>query len=790
MTPQSYSIDSHAKSSDLAGKILAGNTPPEIAAAIAAVEAHLNSHFPEQNRHFFSVSFPALICKFFGFNDDSSGAQKLAGGWIDTASSSDDPDLAGKIFNFLSPNGTLMNLITAVDRLSLVKYVFPVERLPEWVRFMLSSERECRILSDICPLFKGRIKEDEIKGNFQVQLNVFEYFMFWFAYYPVCRGKSENLGTVSIRSSRKFSLENWTCSIPVLASSSKRNPEKKSECNLYLRLLYAYLRSFVPRDDLNSHQPYRISLLHYSTSYDDSALLRAEFLVNTLVHFWLVDNDFSPLAVNVCKSLGLSFPFRTVLGEGPPASGLGTAVKLFVKYLNFSSLVITEGPNQVEIGGNSVYKKFGSGNFVKTRDVASVLPNLPSGGSWNSYIQRPLYRFILRTFLFCPVESSMKNISEVFSIWTSYIQPWRLSKEEFIELDAMVDGSKKGEGRQSDQSNQQYSAIWEGYVLSNYMFYSSMVMHFIGFAHKFLHADAETIVKMVSKVMDILTSSRELLELIKNVDTVYHSKNAVSGKSMLSSFTKFVPQIREQLQDWEDGLGETDADGSFLHENWNRDLRLFSDGEDGGPQLLQLFILRAETELPTISGENLANNLQCLASLKSRGRVLFGDNVVKQPPLSPGAKPHYQSRDELFKPRKMGNGSTSSIKYKGDWIRRPITDDEVAWLARLLIELSNWLNKTLGLHQVHNSQDANSTFSFVEVPSDVVMVEYGVPESIKAVLSSMASWLLTLRLAIAKIMVRHGLKVNLRVFASKKFVMVVFMFILFNMLRRAFRSIC
>lgn len=785
MTPHSYSIDSQAKSSDLAGKILSANAPPEIATAIAAVEAHLNSHFPEQNRHFFSIAFPALICKFFGF-DDSSAAQKP--GWIDTVSSSNDSELAGKVFGLLSPNGTLMNLIMAVDRLSLVKYVFPVERLPEWVRFMLSSERDCRVLVDICPLFKGRIKEDEIKCNFQVQLNVFEYFMFWFAYYPVCRGKSENLGTVSIRRSRKFSLENWASSFPVLASSSKRNPEQKNECNLYLRLLYAYLRSFVPMDDLNVHQPYRISLLHYSTSYDDSALLRAEFLVNTLVHYWLVDNDFSPLSVNVCKSFGVSFPFRSVLGEMPPASGLGKAVQLFVKYVNFSSLVATEGSSQVETGGNSVYKKFDSG--VKSRDIASVLPNLPSGGSWNSYIQRPLYRFILRTFLFCPVESSMKNISEVFSIWTSYIQPWRLSKEELAELDAMMDDSKKSQGKGSDQSNQrQYSPIWEGYVLSNYLFYSSMVMHFIGFAHKFLHADPETIVNMVSKVTDILTASRGMLELIKNVNSVFHSKSAGSGKLSLNSLSKFVPQIREQLLDWEDGLGETDADGSFLHENWNGDLRLFSDGEDGGPQLLQLFILRAEAELPAVSGDNLANNLQCLASLKSRVRILFGDNVVKQPPVSPGVKPHQQSRDELFKPRRMGSGSPTNTKYKGDWMKRPITDDEVAWLAKLLIQLSTWLNKTLGLDQAEDTQHDNTTCSYVEVPGDV-MIEYGMPESLKAVILSLASWFLTLRLAIARLMVRHGLKVNLRVFASKKFVMVVLVCILFSMLRRAFRSLC
>lgn len=41
-------------------------------------------------------------------------------------------------------------------------------------------------------------------------------------------------------------------------------------------------------------------------------------------------------------------------------------------------------------------------------------------------------------------------------------------------------------------------------------------------------------------------------------------------------------------QDWEDGLRPSAADGSFLHENVNHDLRLFSHGEDGAPKLLQV----------------------------------------------------------------------------------------------------------------------------------------------------------------------------------------------------------
>ncbi|MFS8028507.1 putative exocyst complex component Exo70, cullin repeat-like-containing domain superfamily [Helianthus anomalus] len=73
-------------------------------------------------------------------------------------------------------------------------------------------------------------------------------------------------------------------------------------------------------------------------------------------------------------------------------------------------------------------------------------------------------------------------------------------------------------------------------------------MHFIGFAHKFIHTDLELIVQMVSKVVIVLTSSRELLDTIENVETVFHSSPAGSSKSMLNSLYRFIPSIREQLQ--------------------------------------------------------------------------------------------------------------------------------------------------------------------------------------------------------------------------------------------------
>ncbi|KAM5572983.1 hypothetical protein ABKV19_012830 [Rosa sericea] len=786
MPPHSYTVDSLSKSQDLASTILASSAPHQISSACDSVHSFLHSLPPDHSRHFFSLTFPTLICKLFGFDDATSSSSSSSSssspsspshGWIDTVLASNDVELANKLFSLLAPTGLLFTSISAVDRLSLVKYVFPIERLPEWVRFMLSSEKDSRALSDLAPVFKNRVKEDSIQPNFhQVQLNVFEYYIFWFAYYPVCRGNGENCDTVSVRRNKRFKFENWVSSISGFSSPRRGGSELKIECNLYIRLLYAYLNAFVAVTDLNSHLPYRSSLLQYSAGYDSSAIVKGEFLVNALVNFWLLDNDFSPLSADLCKSFGVKFPLRTVLGETPPTPGLGEVVKLLVKYLNLGLVVHQNGTDNVEYGASPRWRMSGSFDVGKPMDVMAVSPGVLPNGSCNLLIQRPLYRFILRTFLFCPVGASIKNISQVFSVWVTYLEPWAISLDDFGELDAIVDGSTKNGRKEHSQSEAcSYSPSWEAYVLANYLYYSSLVMHFIGFAHKFLHTDAEIIVQMVSKVLTILTSSKDLLDLIKTMDIAFHSKQAGSGKSRLNSLYRFVTPIREQLKDWEDGLCESDADGSFLHDNWNKDLRLFSDGEDGGRQLLQLFILRAEAELQAISGDNLAQNFQCIDSLKDQVACLFGSDAVRKLSFSPEAKQPAQPRDEIFKPRRVGNYALSDIKYKGDWMKRPISDDEVAWLAKLLVLFSCWLNEILGLNQTESNQ-VGSTHSYVKVPSSDV-------SGIKAMLGAVGSWILMLGVGVVRLVRKRGLRVNLRMLASKKVVMVLLLSVVYSVLK-------
>ncbi|KAL6550412.1 hypothetical protein OROMI_020900 [Orobanche minor] len=502
MISHSYATDTQTKSTELASAVTGAVFPAQIASVCASVESFLRKHTPDQQRWFFSITFPTLICRVFGFDDSSppSAATERhpSNGWIDVAASENNSELASRIFSLLSPNGVLLSSISGIDRLSLVKYVFPTERLPEWVRYMLQKEQDCRVLTDLCPLFKNRIKEDSIKGSsYQVQLNVFEYYLFWFAYYPVCRGNSEGSETVKVHRTKKFRLENWSYSIPGL-KSTRRETENKAEGNVYIRLLYVYLHSFVPVQDLNVHQPYLSSLLHYSPGYDSSAPERAEFVVNTMIHFWLVDNDLSPTPVGLSKAFGSTFPFRSVLLETPPTSGLGDVINVLIRYLNMSSLAAMTGHNQIEYVQSHGSGVSGSFDAVKSRDTSLSTHFI---GPWNMLIQRPLYRFILRTFLFCPVETSMKNASQAFSIWIKYIEPWSINFEEFADLDGTL-GLPTGSSANniSRLSSPGYSSSWQGFILGNYLFYSSLVMHFIGFAHKFLHTDAGVIVQMVAKV--------------------------------------------------------------------------------------------------------------------------------------------------------------------------------------------------------------------------------------------------------------------------------------------------
>lgn len=145
----------------------------DMVAACQAVEVQLQSVGGENVRDFYRLCFPILLRKIFGFEDVSVAAQpsSSAGGWLAQASVAGNEAAARALINLLSPRGALFSSLLAADKENFVRYVFPMERLPEWVRRLLSLDKGAEMLSQVSALFKSRIMEDAT--GWQVRVSIY-----------------------------------------------------------------------------------------------------------------------------------------------------------------------------------------------------------------------------------------------------------------------------------------------------------------------------------------------------------------------------------------------------------------------------------------------------------------------------------------------------------------------------------------------------------------------------------------------------------------------------------------
>uniref|UniRef100_A0A452YVZ9 Uncharacterized protein n=1 Tax=Aegilops tauschii subsp. strangulata TaxID=200361 RepID=A0A452YVZ9_AEGTS len=278
------------------------------------------------------------------------------------------------------------------------------------------------------------------------------------------------------------------------------------------------------------------------------------------------------------------------------------------------------------------------------------------------------------------------------------------------------------------------------------------------------------------KVLEVLGSS-ELLGLIYKVDAAYHSRVSDSQSCCLDDVLKYVPTIREQLQDWEDGLSKHSTDGSFLHMAKNSSLRLFSFDDDGAYNLLQLLLLRAETEIQRLPGDAMQTR-HTLDVIKSNMRKVFYKHVesFQAKNLPEGEHKQHHGRGDLFVPKhpSPGKNKLADMKYSGDWMLRPISDTEVAWLARLLICFSAWLNETLRL--VHADADAVPTGpTIIKIDQNEPSRVGGPKDAARMVLVGVFTLLTVAAQWILQFMRNHKIRINLRILASKKLLAVAAM---------------
>ncbi|XP_054267801.1 sphingomyelin phosphodiesterase 4-like isoform X2 [Macrosteles quadrilineatus] len=285
------------------------------------------------------------------------------------------------LFKFLHPNGPMFRLCYKLLSDPYIKYKFPLAFLPQKVKQSIEE-------GTALPFYIDKLEMDpRTRTPLHLALNPFELYMFHFMYHIVNPCQK----SVPYQETRVYS-------------------------SLYLRLAEEYLATFLPCDgstvlpELPNH--YISQSPHRSIPQKPvrtSTLFRQEVLVkmlkqspaaNTLQSSPHVGIWRSELIVQLCLDFWLSMPNASSQAqmlwseEQLPSSEHLHAVRLLVKHLHYFANSLVEDSSAMD-------------------ELKKMI--IPSS-------QRKVYHFIRQTMQHWPLDSSFKQILE---IWLSYIQPWR-----------------------------------------------------------------------------------------------------------------------------------------------------------------------------------------------------------------------------------------------------------------------------------------------------------------------------------------------------------------------------
>ena len=197
---------------------------------------------------------------------------------------------------------------------------------------------------------------------------------------------------------------------------------------------------------------------NYSTNYTNTSKTgaRGDFVVNTLIAFWLSNEDAD--STHASSSVHV-FNSRLI-----------RSLQIFVNHINRLN------------------------NTINSCNPDSAMVT-PSSSTYSQQLQRPLYMFLQRAFSSSSWSVSLthhiKKVSEVAELWLDYIQPWNLG------------GSS---GKDSNSKCTVYTEDWRGFVTSNYLFYTNLTLLFLEFALKHMHVDPETMLQTTTKVWNVTTN--------------------------------------------------------------------------------------------------------------------------------------------------------------------------------------------------------------------------------------------------------------------------------------------
>ncbi|KAK9831540.1 hypothetical protein WJX81_007383 [Elliptochloris bilobata] len=660
-------------------------------------------------RGFFEQCFSLLLKQIFGF-DGSSWLYMIAKG----AAEMDTRALVALV----APEGKLFGAMQSADSDAIIQFSFPLERLPTHTQLLLASEAG-RAELERWPQYRGRLLVDGA-GRAHVRLLTFQYFLFWFAFYVLRSGQAA-AEPARARGGRLLA--------PSLGAVKKTlrltRGARHLEGHPYLRLLRRYLDHFLPLPD---RPPASAGGGGAGGAATTRALARdarpeatrGQVLLAVLTELWLSDGD-EPLpdvaapagasehAVDKWGTKDAIAPLRAVSYEAPE-SDLVEALIVLVRYA-----VAREDPGDASaplkpaLAGPAAWLPPG----LPLRARAGAVPppaRLGAAGSPAAQaLAARLYRFLSRALQQWPEQRSLRPI---VSLWCAYLAPWwpppaagaadagatgwlaapsagagggeRLARElqhvTGLVHQALGDGHAPPRGGE-DAVAGRYTREWQAHVLANLPFYELLLPRFLALTRARVSSQGDTALADVLKVLTIFKAAPELVELLAGVEAGYCAFAAHPARRPEGAHAELLPFLADQALDWEATAAARCA-GAPLPAAVPA-LRLLDRGDQGGAALAREVLQAAKG---AVREELLAETAAVAAAVLPMRELGAAEPAAA--PATPAPAERVQG---------LRRGTWRDVAYKGDRMRRPIASNEIGWLVRLLLAVSDCANARLGL---------------------------------------------------------------------------------------------
>ncbi|XP_063000078.1 sphingomyelin phosphodiesterase 4 isoform X2 [Elgaria multicarinata webbii] len=387
--------------------------------------------YPAKELH---AVFPWLVESIFGSLDG------IILGWnLRCLQGRTNPTEYNVALDFLDPGGPMMKLVYKLQA-EEYRYDFPVSYLPGPVKASIQE----RILPE-CSLYHNKV-QFPLSGGLSLNLNPYEYYMFYFALSLISQRNIPTTYHVSMSNSAYFILVDrylkWflpTEGSVLLPPSSEPGGTVPSPAP----------RS--PAMPFTSYGMHPTSLLkrhvaHQTLVNADPAsqeIWRSETLLQVFVEMWL--HHYSLDMYQKMQSPHIKESFK-------PTEEQVLVIRLLVKHLHaFSNSLKPEASSP---GGHS----HAASPLEEFKRI--VIPR---------FVQQKLYIFLQHCFGHWPLDASFRAVLEM---WLSYLQPWRYAPEKPLQSAELLPRS--------------VAEKWATFVQENLLMYTKL---FVGFLNRALRTD-------------------------------------------------------------------------------------------------------------------------------------------------------------------------------------------------------------------------------------------------------------------------------------------------------------